>query len=1004
MEMLLFGLLWLVGTIVALKIALDARRELDEMTKRVGRLESLVFQLERLVCRTTPRVDSPTQVEPEPEPQVPEFTWAFPRPENVTTTPVAEPAHVTGGVVAKTSVPAPGPTRVPPPLPPTQLRPEPKVVPPTPKPALRPSGMDWEQFLGARLLSWVGGVVLFLAVAFFVKLSFERGWISPAMRAGLGAVLGAGLVGAGVWLRDGKSRTTGLTLVGTGLLILYGITYSCHSVYHFGAFSLPVTFLCMVLLTASALGLALRLDAMPVAVLGMAAGFLTPVVLSTGQNSPGILFSYVALLDLGLIGVAWKRRWEVLSLLAALGTLLMQYGWYMKFATPEQFPTIEWVFLGFPAAFVAVACVAWSKGWKSLQLAGAAAALGFGALGICFTLVVRSAMARQTGHLFLMLAGADVVVLILAGMVPMLRRLEAVASGAVFMVLGIWMTLHLTPETMAWALGVITGFGVLHAIGWMVQSRRGTEWSMGLESQLFPAMVLLLLFVPLVREFALPWGFWPVAMVLDLLAVAAALVSGSILGIGLVLFLSLGVAGVWVEKGTGSLLDLSESLMVVGGYAVFFFGIGCLLARKLEGRVGGDFERFTARIPSLAALLPLVLLNMVIAKIRPLSPVPVYSVALGLSLLALGWSWWKRQGSVALLALAGVFVTQATWLVFCGETIFEWGRVLGWNLGFLALFFAFPFLDRMRWSKSRAAWISSALAGPLQFLLVYWLFRKIWPEATVMGLLPLMFAVPYLMAAWGLWRIVPKEWALRMHHVAWFGAVSLFFLTVALPIQFDRQVLTVSLALEGVALIALFRRLPHAGLLTVGVSLLVAAFTRLTLNPAVVTYPRSGAAILNWYLYTYGTVTVALFAGAYGLKLPGQRVWKLPARPVLFTLGTVLAFVLVNLEIADAFATGPGLSFQFSGNLARGLSYTVAWSLFAFVLLVIGLRKQVPASRYAGLVLMGVTLAKLLIFDTAHLEQVYRIVAFAAVAVLSILASFLYQRFQRVAEPSRDGN
>jgi uncharacterized membrane protein len=122
-------------------------------------------------------------------------------------------------------------------------------------------------------------------------------------------------------------------------------------------------------------------------------------------------------------------------------------------------------------------------------------------------------------------------------------------------------------------------------------------------------------------------------------------------------------------------------------------------------------------------------------------------------------------------------------------------------------------------------------------------------------------------------------------------------------------------------------------------------------------------------------------------------------RPLLYTLGTVLAFFTVNIEIADYFST-PGvaaLTFQFSGNFARDMSYSIAWGLFALLLLIVGIRKRIAATRYAGLALLGITVVKLFFHDLSQLDQLYRIGAFIAVAVIAILASFLYQRFLAAA-------
>jgi uncharacterized membrane protein len=241
----------------------------------------------------------------------------------------------------------------------------------------------------------------------------------------------------------------------------------------------------------------------------------------------------------------------------------------------------------------------------------------------------------------------------------------------------------------------------------------------------------------------------------------------------------------------------------------------------------------------------------------------------------------------------------------------------------------------------------------------------------------------------------------RMTQLAWFGGVALFFITLIFPIQFDRQWITIGWALEGAALLWLFHRVPHPGLRLTGVGLLVAAFVRLTFNPAVLEYHvRSTTPIFNWYLYAYGIVTVCLFAGARLLAPPRNLILQSNAPPILAGLGTVLAFLLLNIEIADFFsAPGSTLTFQFSSKVSsdiifeRDMTFSIAWALFALVLLVAGILKKIPAARYAAMGLLCVTLLKLFFHDLSRIGQLYRVVALVGVAAIAMLASFAYQKF-----------
>jgi uncharacterized membrane protein len=75
------------------------------------------------------------------------------------------------------------------------------------------------------------------------------------------------------------------------------------------------------------------------------------------------------------------------------------------------------------------------------------------------------------------------------------------------------------------------------------------------------------------------------------------------------------------------------------------------------------------------------------------------------------------------------------------------------------------------------------------------------------------------------------------------------------------------------------------------------------------------------------------------------------------------------------------------------MSYSIAWAIFALLLLIVGIRQGLKAVRLAAMGLLGVTILKLFLHDLSQLEQLYRIAAFIIVAIIAMLASFLYQRF-----------
>ena len=290
-------------------------------------------------------------------------------------------------------------------------------------------------------------------------------------------------------------------------------------------------------------------------------------------------------------------------------------------------------------------------------------------------------------------------------------------------------------------------------------------------------------------------------------------------------------------------------------------------------------------------------------------------------------------------------------------------------------------------------WIIGALSGPLHFFLIYEVIRTTFPDLRN-GLVPAAFVLPYAFGAFFLVKkrgVAPESGDARL---AWQAGAALLFVSLIFPIQFEREWITLGWAFEGFAFLWLFRVVPNRGLRYVGVGLLAVAFVRLALNPAVLEYHRRSATpILNWYLYGYGVPIIFLFGGAALFRGAKETDFERVAPTFLNSLGAVLTFLLLNIEIADYFSVGPTLTFSFSGNFARDMTYSIAWALFAFALLLVGMKKETRWVRYSGVALLLVTLLKLFLHDLSSLSQLYRIGAFIGVAIVLIVASFVYQRF-----------
>ena len=917
----------------------------------------------------------------------------------------------------------------PPPLPAISVQPTPEQAkppkpvqakpPPPPTPVRAP--IDWEQFMGAKLFAWIGGLALFLGVAFFVKYSFEHNLIPPELRVAIGFVVGIGLLAGGVLLRRKENAVTAQTLCATGALVLYAVTFACRSYYHFAFFGLIPTFLLMALITVVAFLLAVRLNAIVIAILGIAGGYLTPVLLSTGQDYPLGLFVYIALLDIGLLAVSQRQRWNVLPILGAAGTVLMQVGWIETFFVPEKYfignklLVVMAVFAGFQALFLAP--VAWTKHTGKMNRELSACALGLAAVAVlsAFYLLSFQTLGQRPALLFSYVFLVDLGLLALTLLGAKFAVVAALAGLAAFTFLGAWTGNYLTSQHLYTALAFYFVFALFHSATPLALQRlrkiTPPWWC-----HAFPALALVLVLMPIFNLTELSILVWPFVLIVDLLALVLAVMTATLLPILAVLLLTLLAMGAWLFRIPSELTGLPTALLLLGGFAIFFLVAAAWACRRLLAEPGtasarapslfgsiADPANLSVQLPALSATLPFLLLIMVTLRLPLANPSAVFGLALLLIALLLGMTKLFSLDVLPAVGLVSVLALEHAWHFQHFDPAHATLPLI-WYLVFYAVFSVFPFIFHRRFAGKITPWATAALAGPLHFYLVYQLIRVAHPNG-VLGLVPAAFALPSLLGLFVLLKRTPLDSPARNAQLALFGGAALFFITLIFPIQFDRQWITVGWALEGAALCWLFHRVPHPGLRLAGVGLLVVVFARLALNPAVLSYhPRAAAPIFNWYLYTYGITTVCLFAGARLLAPPRQLVLGRNSLPLLYTLGTVLAFLLVNIEIADYFSS-PGaaaLTFQFSGNFARDMSYSIAWALFALLLLIVGMQKKTATVRYASLGLLGVTVVKLFFHDLSQLDQLYRIGAFVVVAVIAILASFLYQRFLAAVEKNNE--
>jgi uncharacterized membrane protein len=404
----------------------------------------------------------------------------------------------------------------------------------------------------------------------------------------------------------------------------------------------------------------------------------------------------------------------------------------------------------------------------------------------------------------------------------------------------------------------------------------------------------------------------------------------------------------------------------------------------------------------LAALLLLV--GLLAGSAAPLSPALFFFGSLAFAAVALivaarlgagGWSF--------ATVLTGAFA-QTVWV---GTRLQAADRPLA--LGGLAvsvvLLTAAPLVSGHRLQASRWAWRAAAVAGPLWFPVLAATWNHVVGRGTL-GLLPVLLGGVTFAVAWRARLLLPAEGGVRLSALVWLCGVTLCAVSLAIPLQLRNEWVTVGWALEGVALLALWRRLDHAGLEYTGLAHLAVVAVRLTCNPWLLEYhPRSGFPVFNWLAYTYWVPVAALLGGFYllrDLEVARRRPWEATllgkgAGAVVARLcaaaAIIVFFVWINLTIFDAFGTGSALEVPFERLPARDLTLSLAWALYALLLLGVGMARRSAGLRWTSMALIIVTILKVFLYDLSHLHDLYRVMSLVGLAFSLILISLAYQRF-----------
>jgi len=276
----------------------DHQKQLDELNKKIYLIELRQQQINadlQLIRKEISTITSTDEtVEELPLPTLP----AFPVKEKI-----AE--EVKGPVIRVNPVKA-----------------TPFIIPSTPKKKKEKTPI--EEFIGTNLLNKIGIAVLVIGIGIGAKYAIDHELISPLTRIVLGYLCGIVLIVLATRLKA-KYENFSAVLLSGGMAVFYFMTFAAYDLYQL----IPqmLAFALMVIFTAFTVFAAIQYNLQLIAIIGLVGAYGVPFLLSNGSGKVGVLFTYMSLLNAGILILSFKKTWKALYYSAFTLTWLIYSAW-----------------------------------------------------------------------------------------------------------------------------------------------------------------------------------------------------------------------------------------------------------------------------------------------------------------------------------------------------------------------------------------------------------------------------------------------------------------------------------------------------------------------------------------------------------------------------------------------------------------------------------------------------------------------------------------------------
>ncbi len=198
-----------------------------------------------------------------------------------------------------------------------------------PKPAIKLTPLEpfvpgFENFIGLKLINFVGIIVLIVGLTIGVKYVIDINLISPAMRIGLTYAAGAVLFFISLLLRK-KYQVFSMILFSGSMASVYFTTFAAYEYY--ALLSRTPAFILMLIFTFFTVYNSIKYNRQEIAILGLVGAYGIPFFVRGNSENITALFSYIFIINFGILLISFKKYWLSLMYISFFTTWLIYLSW-----------------------------------------------------------------------------------------------------------------------------------------------------------------------------------------------------------------------------------------------------------------------------------------------------------------------------------------------------------------------------------------------------------------------------------------------------------------------------------------------------------------------------------------------------------------------------------------------------------------------------------------------------------------------------------------------------